>query len=136
MFSKNRLSCAGVQPNEGVGISRTPDASLNPAFLADGAIVQVNNDHWEAAPLLDIMNGRARLSTAKRLLHSASEASLAARWAVLSTSPIKNDQTVYAALMSASEGYFSSGVARLLPINGDVPTEYVDAALLPSNYFA
>ena len=98
-------------------------------------LLQVNNDHWESNPLVDIMDGKQRLGTVRKMLRMAAAGPLLRRWEVVSTQPVRNDITVYGCVMIPSDGFYQCGANTSLPIDG-VWTPYVDGRLLPSNHFA
>jgi hypothetical protein len=97
--------------------------------------LQVNTDHWDHDPAVDIINSKARLSTARVLLQTMATGGLGDRWKALSTAPIRNEITVYGCIMIPSAGVFECGANTVIPLNGK-PVKYVDAAALPDTYFS
>jgi hypothetical protein len=93
---------------------------------------QVNTDFWEADPMCDLMESSARRAVAAKLLQRVAHGSSRDRWRALSTSPIRNDCTVYGVVMVPAQSLYESGANVFL----DGYLEYRDAAHHPGSLFA
>lgn len=99
------FTVCGTSHGQGALISRSAKEELNRWSLSErGSIVQTNIDHWSFESAEDVMNSISRRETAYSSLENRSQPiSDDWLWALMSTSPILNDITIYGTLMVPSE---------------------------------
>jgi len=123
------LIVCGVQPGEGIGITRTCTTALHPQQV-NGLVIQGNCDWWEANIVDNIMDSSQRCEFAakevKSLLNEWPSGSTSLDdeqffkrcWKLLSDEPIRSEACVYANVMCPATGAYDTRCQRLLPVAG------------------
>jgi hypothetical protein len=106
------ITVCGVQPDQGVVITRDRDQDVKLQRLQDGPLVQTNMDHWDNDRNHDIMQSMKRRRIARSMLEDKQMRDVESMWKLLRTAPILNDITVYSTVMDPLHGTIDSRVSK------------------------
>lgn len=99
------FTVCGINPGEGVVLTRDRSEEAERWELARGAVVQTNMDHFSSDPAQSVMLSLERRVLARSVLDAAhDELAEDGLWQLISQSPILNEITVYGAYMKPATG--------------------------------
>lgn len=103
LIASSYIIVAGVNPNEGVVISRGRPRATDMWWLGSNHtwfLVETNYDHWEDTPIYD--NRRQQASNAMREMGQAN-ITVSALWEVMAVPLVQNSGTIYTVVMSPNK---------------------------------
>lgn len=103
LIASSYIVVGGVNPGEGVVITRGRPRATNMWWIGSNHtwfLLETNYDHWEVPPQWD---DRRQQGNKAMIEMGQANMTVGALWKVLSTAPVKNDDTIYSVVMSAGK---------------------------------